>query len=67
MSRVEKLFTDDTLDRPCRGMVVALACELKTLCVLQYSDIWSVIVIVTVLKSIARKRIVKTLQRNSHC
>jgi hypothetical protein len=38
-----------------------LAYDLKTLCGLWYSDIWSVTVIVPVLKSVGRKRIVKTL------
>jgi hypothetical protein len=34
---------------------------------LYYSDIWSVTVIVPVLKSVARKQIRKTMQRISHC
>jgi hypothetical protein len=40
-----------------------LTCELKTLCVLSYSDIGSVRfeVIVPVLKSVDRKRLVKAL------
>ena len=44
-----------------------LTCDLKTLCVLQCTDIWSVTVVVPVLKFIARKSTGKTLQRNSHC
>jgi hypothetical protein len=36
-----------------------LTCDLKTLCVLQCGDIWSVTVIVPVLKFVARKGIWK--------
>jgi hypothetical protein len=43
-----------------------LACDLKTLCMLQRNDIWSVNILVHVLKSTARKRIMKILQRNIH-
>jgi hypothetical protein len=38
-----------------------LACDSKTLYVLYYSEIWSVTLIVHVLKCVARERLVKTL------